>query len=140
MNGDDLGSSAATVTQTSSLGIAGDEEVSSDAESAGEFAEATPAQLAAESCEESAVADLRGIEGFEEASSSGFESSMGEAALTEAGSETAGVENAEFLPFLAALVPTLVSAVGPTIAKGIAGKLSPKASAAIKRVPPPPKP
>ena len=127
----------------SSEAVGESEEVSSESEPAGEFAEATPEQLAAESGEASAVDDLKG-EGYEETSASGSESSTGEVALTEAlteaGAEIGGTENAEFLPFLAALVPTLVSAVGPKIAKGIAGRLSPKAKAALKRVAPPPKP
>ena len=98
-----------------------------------EFAEATAAELSAEAGEESAVSDLRAVEGFVE--SAAGESTGEEAGLTEAGELDA--ESAEFLPFLAALVPTLASAVGPAIAKGIAGKLSPRATALIKRVPPP---
>ena len=98
-----------------------------------EFAEASPAELSAEAGEESAVSDLRSVEGFVE--SAGGESTAAEAGLSEAGE--LDTESAEFLPFLAALVPTLASAVGPAIAKGIAGKLSPKATALIKRVPPP---
>jgi len=101
-----------------------------------EFAEASPAQLSAESGEESAVSDLRGIEGFFESSGTESAEEAAQAGLSEAG-ESLTTEGAEFLPFLAALVPTLASAVGPAIAKGIAGKLSPKATAAIKRVPPP---
>lgn len=123
----------------SGVGAGADQEVSSDAVSAGEFVEATPEQLAAESGEESAVSDLRGIEGFEESTSTGSESSAAETGLTEVGAAASG-ETAEFLPFLAALVPTLVSTVGPMIAKGIAGRLSPKAKAVIQRLPAPPPP
>jgi V8-like Glu-specific endopeptidase len=109
------------------------EEVSPEGGSAGEFTEATPEQLAAEAGEESAVSDLRGIEGFEESTYTESESSAGEFGLTEAGAVAAG-DSAEFLPILAALVPTLVSSVGPMIAKGIASKLSPKAKRAIGKI------
>ena len=111
-----------------------DAEVWSSAESGVEFAEATPEQLAAESSEESAVSDLRSLEGFEGFARS--ESSAPESWLPEAG-EAANGQTAEFLPFLAALVPTLVSTVGPMIAKGIAGRLSPRATKAIAKLPPP---
>lgn len=107
------------------------EEVSTDGESA--VVTATEAQLA-ESGEESAVSDLRGIEGFVESDGSGFETAT-ETGLAEAGS--AVTETAEFLPILAALVPTLISTVGPMIGKAIAGRLSPRAKAVINKVPPP---
>jgi len=114
----------------------GNEEVSAESVPAGEFAEATQAELSAEAGEESAVSDLRGIEGFEESTTTGTESAQGEEVLVEAGA-VANDEGAEFLPFLAALVPTLASTVGPMIAKGIQSRLSPKAKAALGRAPAP---
>ena len=114
----------------------GNEEVSAESVPAGEFAEATQAELSAESGEESAVSDLRGIEGFEESTATGAESAQGSEALVEAGAVANG-DGAEFLPFLAALVPTLASTVGPMIAKGIQSRLSPKAKAALGRAPAP---
>jgi len=114
---------------------AADTEASSATQSGEEFAEATAEQLAAaESGEESAVSDLRGIEGFEESTAS--ESAASESGLAEVG-EAANGEIAEFLPILAALVPTLVSTVGPMIAKGIAGRLSPRATKVINKLPAP---
>lgn len=108
-----------------------DGEVSS-AGTATEFVEATAAELAAaEAGEESAVSDLRGIEGFEEFA--GAEASATDTGLAEAGAAAAG-ESPEFLPILAALVPTLISTVGPMVAKGIAKKLSPRAKAAVTRL------
>lgn len=110
-------------------------EASSASESGAEVIEATPEQLAAtESGEGSAVSDLRGIEGFVE--STGSESAGTESGLLEVGQAASG-ETAEFLPFLAALVPTLISTVGPMIAKGIAGALSPRATKVINRLPVP---
>ena len=100
----------------------GHEEVGADAaESGEEYLEATPEQLSAagaESGEESALSDLRGIEGYQDPSS------MGEGApISDAGSAGEGGE--EFLPILGALVPTLVSTVGPALAKAVASKLKP---------------
>lgn len=114
----------------------GDQEVSSESQPAGEFVEATAAELGAESGEESAVSDLKGIEGFEETASTGTESEATETVLSEVGEELA--VQAEFLPILASLIPTLVSTAGPVVAKGIASVLSPKAKKTIKRLPPPP--
>ena len=110
------------------------EEVSANGEAAVESA--TEAQLAAEAGEESAVSDLRGIEGFTEStgSESAEAAAAAEAGLAEVGSAVGG-ETAEFLPFLAALVPTLISTVGPLIAKGIQGGLSTRAKAVINRIP-----
>lgn len=110
--------------------VGGDSEVIAGSEPSSEFAEATPEQLAAESGEESAVSDLRGLEGFEE--TKGAESAAAEAGLRDAGAAMEG-DTAEFLPLLASLVPTLVSTVGPAIAKGIAGRLSPRAKRALRR-------
>lgn len=123
-------------TGESAESASGNEEVSAESVAASEFAEATLAELSAEAGEESAVSDLRGIEGFEETTYTGTESAPGEEVLAEAGAAASG-DNAEFLPFLASLVPTLVSSVGPMIAKGIQTRLSPKAKAAIGRAPAP---
>lgn len=109
------------------------EEVSVDGESGIETA--TESQLAAEAGEESAVSDLRGIEGFVESTATGSEAA-GETGLAEVGSAMDG-ETAEFLPFLAALVPTLISTVGPMVAKAIGSRLSPKAKTVISRLPAP---
>lgn len=114
------------------------QEVSSESQATSEFFEATAAELGAEAGEESAVSDLKDIEGFVEATSTGTESEAAETSLTEVGEELSG--QAEFLPILASLIPTLVSTAGPVIAKGITSALSPKARATIKRLPPPPRP
>ncbi|MFE2124542.1 trypsin-like serine peptidase [Rhodococcus aetherivorans] len=115
-----------------------DQEVSSESQAAGEFVEATAAELGAESGEESAVSDLKDIEGFVETTSTGTESEVTETGLREVGEELAG--QAEILPILASLIPTLVSTAGPAIARGITSVLSPRARATIKRLPPPPRP
>jgi V8-like Glu-specific endopeptidase len=111
-----------------------DEVGSAEATEAGEeYIEASPAQLAAaaaEAGEETAVSDLRKIEGYEprEAAQEGaplpqqlFVKDAGTA--TGAAGET-GQE--EFLPILAALAPTLISTVGPAVAKGVMSRLSPR--------------
>jgi V8-like Glu-specific endopeptidase len=99
--------------------------------------EATQAQItAAESESESAIADLAGIPGFE-APATGQESGrIVEPALREAGTAIAPGREAgeEEFGFLAALVPTLISSVGPAIARGVISRLSPKTQAAIPRV------
>jgi len=105
-----------------------------------EFIEATPEQLSAEAGEETAVDDLRGLAGFE---SSSFESGEEGGAITglplqEAGEASAGVpadKHEEFLPFLAALAPTLISTIGPAVAKGVMSKLSPRARNLVKQIP-----
>ena len=107
-------------------------------ESGEEHIEATPEQLAAESGEESAVDDLRKLPGSETAFESGEEGAPAvERPLQEAGEAAEGAPSAggeEFLPFLAALAPTLISAIGPAVAKGVMGKLSPRARTAVKKV------
>lgn len=101
-------------------------------ESGEEYIEATPEQLAAaESGEETAVSDLRGIEGFESVEAAG---EAGESALREVGEAIEGGQE-EFLPILAALVPTLISTIGPVVAKGVMSRLSPRATSLIKRLP-----
>lgn len=113
-----------------STGGAGGEGGEGGEESAeGEFAEAGPEQLASEAGEESAEADLESIEGYErhETSASG-ESAEASESLPEAGSALEGQgESAEAeFGFLAALVPMLISNLGPPLAKAVIGRLSPR--------------
>lgn len=102
-----------------------------------EYIEATPGQLAAaESGEETALSDLRGIEGFVEAQEAAQEGAAPvQRPLRDAGAAIEGGQE-EFLPFLAALVPTLISSVGPAVAKGVMGRLSPRAKKAVQRARP----
>jgi V8-like Glu-specific endopeptidase len=128
--GDASVSVPSTLTETAAAGA--HEEVGSaeGTETGEEYIEATPAQMAAaESGEETAVSDLRKIEGYEprEAAQEGaataqqlFVKDAGTAVVAgEAGQE-------EFLPILAALAPTLISTVGPAVARGVMGRLSPR--------------
>ncbi len=97
-------------------------------ESDGEVVEASAEQLAAEAGAESAFSDLQGIEGFEIPTPPTLTESAGATYLPEAGAALegeSGTEDAEF-GFLASLVPTLVSTVGPPLAKAIAGRLKPQ--------------
>lgn len=107
-------------------------------ESGEEYIEATPDQLRAESGAESAESDLHNVPGYEAAGESSEEGEVIERPLQEAGEAAtgAGQEGAEeeFLPFLAALAPTLISTIGPAVAKGVMGKLSPRARTAVKKV------
>jgi V8-like Glu-specific endopeptidase len=113
-------------------------EVSADrSESAEEYAEATAEQLAAgPSVDESAFSDLRNIEGFEEfvGEETGEEAKPAPQLLPDAGAATEGGQ--EFLPILgtlaATVLPTLVSKIGPRIAKGVIQKLTPKAKAILR--------
>jgi len=106
-------------------------------ESGEEFAEATPEQLSAsESGEEGAFSDLEGWAGGTEAGEEGGASV--ESDLREVGEALEGGQEssqAEFFPILAALVPTLISAIGPTVAKGVVSRLSPRATRLLKRIP-----
>ncbi|MCA9830527.1 MAG: hypothetical protein KC495_08670, partial [Dehalococcoidia bacterium] len=120
----------------------GDGEVANppSTESGEEFAEATPEQLAAAgSGPGSAVSDLTGIEGFEFPSAS--ESAGVEAAgayMPEAGTAVEGGSQEEFFgAIIGALAPALISSVGPSIAKGLVGRLSPRARRAVTRPRPP---
>lgn len=112
----------------SESGAGGHEEVGVDAaESGEEYVEATEAEMstaAAESGEESALSDLRGLEGYVEPVATGESSPV----------RDAGEGGQEFLPLLTALVPTLVSAAGPALAKAVAGKLSSRAQTAIRQI------
>lgn len=110
------------------------------AEAGEDVAEATLDQIRAamESGQETAVADLRtgAAEGWEEPEF-GEETAVAlPGPLLDAGEAGEEAEK-EFLPVLAALAPTLISTVGPAIAKGVMSKLSPKAKRAIKRIPKP---
>lgn len=114
------------------------EEVGSNNVESTEFAIASESQLMAAAAEggmESAFSDLKSIEGFEEPEF-GAEGSLdeGEGALPDAGEAAPGGE--EFFGALAALVPTLVSTVGPIVAKGIASKLKPKVKAKLQKIAP----
>ncbi|SCU90810.1 Peptidase S1 and S6 chymotrypsin/Hap (modular protein) [Cupriavidus necator] len=108
------------------------EEVGVDAaESGEEYIQATQAELSAavaESGEESAFSDLRGIEGYVDPAPAGEG-----ALINDAGSAAAGAQQ-EFLPILGALVPTLVSTVGPMFARAVAGKLSSRAQTVIRQI------
>lgn len=115
------------ITGTES-GASGHQEVGVDASESGEeYVEATDAEMsaaAAESGEESALADLRSLEGYVEPRPAG-----------EAGPiRDAGDEGQEFLPLLTALVPTLVSTAGPVVARAIASKLSGRAQNVIRQI------
>jgi V8-like Glu-specific endopeptidase len=106
-------------------------------EAAEEVVEATPARLAEpESDGESAITDLASVPGFEGPRTAQEAAALSESPLPEAGTAIApGQETGqEEFGFLAALVPTLVSTVGPAIAKGVISRLSPKAQRAIPRL------
>lgn len=110
------------------------------AEAGEEFVEATAEQIRAamESGQETALVDLRtgAGEAYEdkEFGEEGFETLQ--APLRDAGESREEAEQ-EFLPILAALAPTLISTIGPAVAKGVMSKLSPRAKQAIKRIPKP---
>lgn len=122
------------------------EEVSQElSEAAEEFAEASTEQLA-ESSADSPESDLEAVEGYAPLPSSESQESGGEALefLPEAGSAD-GIgggesERQEFFPILAALVPTLVSAAGPALAKGVMARLRPRSKSIIARLAKMPKP
>ena len=106
-------------------------------EASQEFMEASAEQMAeAAASEESALSDLRGMEGFEERES-GQESSAEAQPLFEARQMAEGSEEAqqEFLPILAALAGPLISTIGPMVANRVMGRLSPKAQRVIRRLP-----
>lgn len=126
-------------TTSTEAAVADDQEQSSStaSESGEQPLEAGATEFAnAESGEESAVGDLSTIEGFEGLPSLDGGESAAAAPLLEAGSAVEADQ--EFLPVLASLVPTLISAVGPAVAKGVLTKLSPKAQRVVRR--PAPKP
>ena len=96
--------------------------------------EATPAQLEAAAAEAGAEADSS--EGLFDVIS-GVASSLFEATeVREAGSAVEGQSapsHEEFFPLFAALIPTLVSSIGPKVAKTLVKSLSPLARQGIKR-------
>lgn len=123
--------------------VSAHEEVGSgeNSESVGQFFEATPEQLetAAEAGVESAESDLESLEGYRPRDTSGSGENSVEVPLKEAGVAIGGEEaEPEFLPILAALVPTLISTIGPPVAKAIVSKLSPVAKKVITNFPPRP--
>lgn len=94
---------------------------------------ATDAQLAAESAGEDAASDLAQTPGFEP--NAAAEESATELPLLDAG-EAAGLGRDGTQPefgFLAALAPTLISAIGPSVAKAVVSRLSPRTRRAINR-------
>lgn len=105
------------------------------AEAGEEYIEATPDQLraAAESAEETAVSDLRGIEGFEERESAEEGAAVVQRPLQDAGEADQEAEQ-EFLPILAALAPTLISTVGPAVAKAVSSRLKPATMQKLQRI------
>lgn len=115
------------ITGTESA-ASGHQELGVDAAEAGEeYVEATEAEMtaaAAESGEESALGDLRGLEGYVEPRAAGEAAPL----------RDAGDQGQEFLPLLTALVPTLVSAAGPVVARAVAGKLSSRAQNVIRQI------
>ncbi|MFN0023752.1 MAG: trypsin-like serine peptidase [Parvularculaceae bacterium] len=125
-------------------GEAGGSDQNAEVENAGsesgeETLEASAAQLSAETGEESAFSDLEGTDGFAPPSSSeaGLDDGASEATLADAGEAlgTGEAGDAEFA-FLAALVPALVSAVGPGLGKAIGRKLKPRTLVRLKRIVP----
>jgi V8-like Glu-specific endopeptidase len=101
-----------------------------------EFIEATPEQVRT-AREGAVINDLRSsAESYEAAEFEEFGEEAVARPLLDAG-EAGEEANQEFLPILAALVPTLISSVGPAVAKGVMSKLSPKAKQAIQRIPKP---
>jgi glutamyl endopeptidase len=126
-----LGRPASTAGRVEA-GAEAHEEVGQDpAEAAEEFVEATSEQLAAsgaEAGEESALSDLK-AEGYE-----GRLETTAEGQISEAGAAIQGGQQPEFFGFLAALVPTLISSVGPALVKAVSKKLSPKTRSAISAI------
>jgi glutamyl endopeptidase len=127
-----------SVTQESAEIEGAHEEVGVEgAESAEEYAEATPEQLAATPrAEESAASDLRPIKGFEElAGEEAAEEAEPSAVLPEAGFAVDGKQElftAILGPLASTVIPVLASKVGPAIARGIREKLSSKAKAILR--------
>jgi glutamyl endopeptidase len=110
-------------------------------ESGEESYEATPAELQASRESAEVSGEETGEEGLFDVISGFAGGLFGESAGEEAAeagtaieSGSAGEGQAEFFPFLAALVPMLVSSIGPMVAKRIAGKLSAPARQGIKRL------
>lgn len=95
---------------------------------------ATDEQLAAtESGEEGAISDLQGIEGFQPPAG---EESGEEMPLLDAGAASGlgGDGTAPEFGFLAALAPTLISTVGPPLAKQVVKRLSPRTRNRVRQI------
>lgn len=138
--GEVVGDAPLTTRPAESAGEAGaHEEVGpvAGSEAGEEFAEATREELAAaESGEETAVSDLRAIEGYEATEAGEEAGPVIEPVLREAGETIeGGKEVPEFFGILAALVPTLISTIGPMVAKKVVGRLSTRAAGVLKRLP-----
>lgn len=122
----------ANIAKRTEAGAEAHAEVGPDpAEAAEEFVEATPEQLAAsgaEAGEESALSDLT-AEGYEQPLNTGAAT-----VLAEAGLALPGGQQPEFFGFLASLVPTLVSSVGPAVVKAVSSRLQPKTRQAIRTI------
>jgi V8-like Glu-specific endopeptidase len=100
-------------------------------ESTGDTAEASAEGLASAASNSNARADLpseyvRAESGAEAGSDSEF--------LAEVGEAYAPAGNHEFLPLLAAAIPTLISTVGPSLAKAVMTKVSPTVKRVITNV------
>lgn len=112
------------------------EEVSSEGAEAGEeYVEATFGQMAAaaEAGEETALSDLRAIEGYEGAEAGEEEILPPQPPLQDAG-DAREDEQKEYFPILAALAPALISAAGPTVAAAVMSRLSPRARRLLRRL------
>lgn len=116
----------------------GEEIGSPDQESGEEYYEATPDQLKESYERESDTEGLFDVVGNILGGLLGGESEEIRDAGTaieggfESGQEMGGQE--EFFPFLAALIPTLISSIGPVVAKGVMRKLTKPAQQGIKRL------
>jgi hypothetical protein len=108
-------------------------------ESGEEFAEASAEDLAAPAGDDSALGDLRGIEGFDEATSTESAESAADGQIPDAGSGLGdGQEFAFLAPLLTTAVSTLASRVGPAIASRVYNRLSGRARRILGgRWPPP---
>jgi glutamyl endopeptidase len=96
------------------------------------FAVASVEQLArAEAGEESAADDLQD---FGYAPIAQGESDTAPMAQDAGAVDNSQSTSAEFLPILGALVPTLVSTIGPAIAKGVLSRLSPRTRQTVARI------
>ncbi len=107
----------------------------SGAEASEEIAEATPEQLAATLPEsENVLSDLRGIEGFEElAGEETTEVEETAKVLPDAGTAVYGQQEFFGLGTLAAsIIPTLISKIGPKVARAVVPALSKKGLALLK--------
>jgi V8-like Glu-specific endopeptidase len=103
-------------------------------ESGEEFAEASAEDLAAPAGDDSALGDLRGIEGFDEATSTESAESAADGQIPDAGSGLGdGQEFAFLAPLLTTAVSTLASRVGPAIASRVYNRLSGRARRILSR-------